>query len=154
MRASLFIMNTAIPAVQREKGVGECVRWKRSVIFPGQRRIPNPENSPVASPHPVTTSSTRIPGSSRAYRRRMNSLRSGSAPSATTSTVPSARFFAYPVTPISRARSVTKYRYPTPWTRPDTFAVIRFILRELKYADLMVSGYLGLRGAHLRFEAV
>ena len=87
-------------------------------------RSSNPVKEPLWFVQRSTTESTR-PG---VWPLRSNSRSRSQAvrsPSATTSTLPSSRLVAAPVSPSSNARARVHHRKPTPWTCPRTHAVRR-----------------------------
>ncbi len=84
-------------------------------------RTPNVSNVPVAGIHAALTPSTMLAGGPSCKSSRSASRRSR-GPSATHCTDPSPRLATQPTRPKACASRNTKYRKPTPWTRPVTRA--------------------------------
>jgi len=121
----------SIPSCIGRRRIGEPLadgsavqpRSRQSPEWP-PARIEKPSRPPDAVPHRSSKSSTRAPAGPT-LRRSDNSSRLARAPSATTCTAPSDPLATQPRSPRRSAWPYTKYRNPTPWTRPRTTASSR-----------------------------
>src|SRR5262249_3559236 len=105
----------------RRREVGHVADERAEVGQRGRHRLTSNAESPSAAASSTTTWSTREPEGPRESRARYSPT-AFSSPSATVSTVPSARLRTQPKTPRDRALRSANQRKPTPWTRPWTTA--------------------------------